>query len=91
MKLKVYEVKAIHFDGRSDYEQSFLYVKYGDTVQKFRELVLAAKQLDWIKEGLESGDEKYILKSTVDYWSFHIDSAFDYKSFEVTLKEREVL
>lgn len=90
MGLKVYEVGVIRFDEVGDTEWSLLYADYRVAVKEFKSLIKEAKQIDWIKEGLESGDEKYILRSTVDYWSFHIDNILEYQSYEVYIKEREV-
>lgn len=90
MKLKVYEVGVIRFDEVGDTEWSLLYADYPVAVKEFKSLIKEAKQIDWIKEGLKSGDKKYILRSTVDYWSFHIDNALEYQSYEVYIKEREV-
>lgn len=90
MKLKVYEVGVIRFDEVGDTEWSLLYADYPVAVKEFKSLIKEAKQIDWIKEGLKSGNEKYILRNTVDYWSFHIDSMCDYMSYEVYIKEREV-
>jgi hypothetical protein len=90
MKLKVYEVGVIRFDEVGDAEWSLLYADYPVAVKEFKSLIKEAKQIDWIKEGLKNGNEKYILRSTVDYWSFHIDRSFEYKSYEVYIKEREV-
>lgn len=90
MKFKVYEVGVIHFYEVGETELSLLYKDYSVAVKEFKSLIKEAKQIDWIKEGLKRGDEKYILRSTVDYWSFHVDSICDYKSYEVYIKEREV-
>jgi hypothetical protein len=90
MKLKVYEVGVIHSNGLSDCEWSLLYADYPVAVKEFKSLIKEAKQVDWVKEGLESGNEKYILRNTVDYWSFHVDRSLEYKSYEVYIKEREV-
>lgn len=90
MGLKVYEVGVIRFDAVGDTEWSLLYADYSIAVKEFKSLIKEAKQIDWIKKGLESGDKKYILRSTVDYWSFHIDNILEYQSYEVYIKEREV-
>ena len=91
MKFKVYEVKTIQFNGITDYEQSFLYANYQDAVKGFKELVKEAKKINWVEEGLKSDNNKYILKNNINYWSFHIDEALNYKSYEVSIEEREVL
>lgn len=88
--LKVYEVGVIRFDDVSDTEWSLLYADYSVAVKEFKSLIKEAEQIDWINEGLKSGDEKYILRSTVDYWSFHIDNIPEYKSYEIYIKERTV-
>lgn len=90
MQLKVYEVGVIRFDEVGDTEWSLLYADYPVAVKEFKSLVKEAKQIGWIKDGLKSGDKKYILRSTVDYWSFHVDNIPEYKSYEVYIKEREV-
>ena len=63
MRFKIYEVKTMHFDGVTDYAQSFLYVDYQDAVNKFKGLVKEAKNVNWVEEGLKSGNNKYILKN----------------------------
>lgn len=90
MRFKIYEVKTMHFDGVTDYAQSFLYVDYQDAVKKFKGLVKEAKNINWVEEGLKSGNNKYILKNNINYWSFHIDEVLNYKSYEVLIEEREV-
>lgn len=90
MKFKVYEVKTIQFDGITDYEHSFLYADYQDAVKGFKGLVKEAEKTNWVQRALNSGNDKYILKNNINYWSFHIDEVLDYKSYEVLIEEREV-
>jgi hypothetical protein len=90
MKFKVYEVKAIRIEDKCDYEQSFLYADYEDAVAKFKELVEAEKNVDWIEEGLFSDDERYKLFENVDFWGFYAESLWNDWRSEVTIIEREV-
>ena len=90
MKFKVYEVKAIRVEDKDDYEQSFLYAEYEDAVVKFKELVAAEKQVDWIAEGLASSDENYELYENVDFWGFYAEDLWNDWRSEVTIIEREV-
>lgn len=92
MKFTVYEVAIMHFDKEHDIRETFLYAEYKDAVNKFKELIEKAKQIDWIKEGLENvGNRKYVLEDTkLDYWRFWLDEILDYMDYEVSIEEREV-
>ena len=90
MKFKVYEVRAIRVEEKDDDEQSFLYAEYDDAVVKFKELVDAEKQVDWIEEGLASDDKRYALFESVDFWGFYAEDLWNDWRSEVTIIEREV-
>ena len=88
MKFKVYEVKSIHFNGMVNLEKSFLYINYFDAVNKFKEFIKEAKQVDWVQKGLKRNSDEYSLISKIDYWSFYCNQ--EDPQYDISIKEREV-